>query len=208
MKKTLLSLAVVSLLSADSTMCFKENWTDMSKIETIALAGGKCENKYSVSDMKAQGWRVDDIKISSSKEGMNYMYVFSKGTANNSNVFSGANADEISEEIYEKVEQRILAKQAKVEKKRKAKVVAKAKAVGKNIYKTTCAKCHGQNGEVSAYNTSKPLNTLSVEDIEIAFRDYSLTAKDNGMAMIMMPYVDKYSSSQIKNIATYIQTLK
>ena len=47
----------------------------MSTIENIALEGGACAGKYSIKDMKAKGWSVDDIKISQgSNEKEFYLY--------------------------------------------------------------------------------------------------------------------------------------
>ena len=36
----------------------------MSTIETTPLDGGLCAGKNTITDMKAKGWNVDDIKIS------------------------------------------------------------------------------------------------------------------------------------------------
>ena len=194
MKKTLLSLAVASLLSADTTMCFKENWTDMANIENIALSGGKCENKYSVSDMKTDGWRVEDIKISSGKSGMSYMYIFKKGGS----VVLNDND----------LETRLNAIQDKRETKKKAEIVAKAKANGEKIYKTICAKCHGVNGELEAYNTSRALNTMTKDEIEVSMREYEDGDKDNGRAMMMIPYANKLSPKELDAVISYIETFK
>jgi cytochrome c553 len=194
MKKTILSLAVVSLLSADTTMCFKKNWVDPSTVETTALDGGKCSSTKSLVDMKKDGWMVEDIKISSGKDGMNFMYVLKKG---GNIVLSDAD-----------LETRLNAIQDKREADKKVETTNIAKIDGEKIYKNVCSKCHGTNGELSAYNTSKRLNTLSVEDIKVAFRDYGLSQKDNGMAVVMIPFANKYSSSEINNVATYIQSLK
>jgi hypothetical protein len=69
LKKAILSsillLSSTSLL-ADTTMCFKENHKSMTTIESTPLDGGVCNGKFSVNDMKAKGWNVDDIKISQS----------------------------------------------------------------------------------------------------------------------------------------------
>ncbi len=193
-KKGLFVLSLASLVMADTTMCFKKDWFDPSTIETTTLDGGKCAGTKSLADMKKDGWVTEDIKISSGKAGMNFMYVLKKG---GSVVLTDGDLESRLNEIQDKREE-----------KKKEEIIKVAKVNGEKLYKETCAKCHGKKGEVEAYNTSKVLNTMSVEDIEVAFRDYGLSAKDNGMAIIMMPYVDKYSSNDIESIAEYIQTLK
>ncbi|MCG3718456.1 hypothetical protein L5F50_04635, partial [Aliarcobacter butzleri] len=84
MKKAILSsillLGTTSIL-ADTTMCFKENHSSMSTIENIPLNGGACAGKFSVNDMKKQGWAVDDIKISQTPTGMNFIYILKTPTA-------------------------------------------------------------------------------------------------------------------------------
>ena len=60
-------------------MCFKEGHSSMSTIENIALEGGACAGKYSIKDMKAKGWSVDDIKISQGSNGMNFIYILKDG---------------------------------------------------------------------------------------------------------------------------------
>ena len=55
MKKTILSTILLfgtTSIFAQTTMCFKENHSSMSTIETTALNGGACDGKYSVNDMK------------------------------------------------------------------------------------------------------------------------------------------------------------
>ena len=56
-------------------MCFKENHQSMSTIETTPLDGGLCASKNTITDMKAKGWNVDDIKISNTPNGMNFIYI-------------------------------------------------------------------------------------------------------------------------------------
>ena len=193
-KKGLFVLSLASLVMADTTMCSKKDWMDPSTIETTTLDGGKCAGTKSLTDMKADGWVTEDIKISSGKDGMNFMYVLKKG---GSVILSDGD-----------LEQRLNQIQDKREEKKKEEIIKVAKANGQKIYKESCASCHGKKGEIEAYNSSKALNTMSIEDIEVAFRDYGLSTKDNGMAIIMMPYVDKYLANDVKSIAEYIQTLK
>jgi len=79
LKKGLCVLSFATIMMADTTMCFKKDWVDPSTIESTALDGGKCMGNKSLQDMKANGWIVEDIKISSGNSGMNFMYVLKKG---------------------------------------------------------------------------------------------------------------------------------
>jgi len=169
MKKTLLSLAVVSLLSADTTMCFKENWTEVSKIESVALSGGKCKDTFSVNDMTTKGWRIDDMKISSAELGMNYIYIFKNGS------------DSTKKDID---------------------------IDGEKLYKASCIKCHGATAQIEAFNTSRALNTMTKDEIEISIREYQDNEKDNGRAILMIPYATKLSSKELKAVISYIKTFK
>ncbi len=193
MRKTLLSLAVVSLLGADTTMCFKKDWIDPSTIETTTLDGGKCSSVKSLMDMKADGWLVEDIKISTGKSGMNFMYVLKKGSINLTDINLEAKLNEI---------------QDKREANKKVELIKVTKQNGEKIYKRTCVKCHGSDGEIEAYNTSRALNTMSVDDIKVAMANYEFGDKDNGRAVLMQPYATILSKEELKAVISYIQTLK
>ena len=134
MKKAILStillLGSTSLL-ADTTMCFKENHKSMSTIENTPLDGGICAGKYTVNDMKTKGWSVDDIKISQTANGMNFIYILKNGStvAVQSSQFSGNQAQ---------MEANILAKlEAKKEAEEKAKVEKELKDADAKINHTT-----------------------------------------------------------------------
>ena len=192
-KKGLFVLSLASFVMADTTMCFKKDWMDPSTIETTTLDGGKCASSKSLTDMKADGWAVEDIKISSGKAGMNFMYVLKKG---GSVILSDGD-----------LEARLNQIQDKREEKKKEEIIKVAKANGKKLYSSTCASCHGVKGEIEAYNTSKALNTMSVEDIELAMRDYRIDERTGINAMIMKPYADLVQGKDARSIAEYIQTL-
>jgi len=201
MKKTLLSLAVVSLLNADTTMCFKKNHIDPSTIDEVALDGGKCGSKLSSTDMKKDGYIIEDIKITSTKNGMDFIYIFKKPTS----IQVGSDGVVLTDSAL-KARLRKINNEVQVEKKKKKE--QELSAQGETTYKTVCSKCHGESAEKNAFNTSEPLNTLSVEQIEVAIRDYGLDTKDNGMGIIMKPYASKYTAKEFTQIANYIQTLK
>jgi len=64
-------------LSADTTLCYKNNWKSPSTIETIKLDGGECKGELTYKDMLKKGWFLKDIKITTGENGLNYTYLLS-----------------------------------------------------------------------------------------------------------------------------------
>ena len=134
---------------AETTMCFKEN-ASMTTIESTPLNGGACNGKYTVNDMKAKGWNVDDIKISTTATGMNFIYILKTATSSaptTSSNFVGNQAQ---------MEANIL---AKLEKKKQDEIKAKeieeikeAAIDGENTYKNKCQACHGAAAHDQCYS--------------------------------------------------------
>lgn len=207
MKKAILStillLSSTSLL-ADTTMCFKENHQSMSTIENTPLDGGACAGKNTLNQMKAKGWSVDDIKISQSTNGMNFIYILKNGStvAAQSSQFSGNQAQ---------MEANILAKlEAKKEVEEKAKVekeLQEAKIDAKALYMSKCQKCHGEKGELSAYSASRPLKDLSLEDMEESIKNYKVGKVNSMTSNIMAPYAGFIDYKEIKGIQAYLKEL-
>ena len=207
MKKAILSsillLSSTSIL-ADTTMCFKENHQSMSTIENTPLDGGICAGSNSVSDMKAKGWIVDDIKISQSPTGMNFIYILKTpvSQAVTQSNLSG-NQAEMEARILEKLEKKKEAEKKAIE----VKAIADAAIAGENTYVNKCQSCHGTNGEKAAYNSSRPLKDLSLEDMTVAIRDYKLGLKNSQNAIIMTPYANYLDQSDIKGIYSYLNKI-
>ena len=207
MKKAILSsilLLSASSIFADTTMCFKENHQSMSTIETTPLDGGLCAGKNTITDMKAKGWNVDDIKISNTPNGMNFIYILKTPVsqmATQSN-FSGNQAD-MEARILEKLEKKKEAEKKAIE----VKAIQDAAINGEKTYVNKCQSCHGTNGEKNAYNTSRPLKDLSIEDMTVSIRDYKLGNKNSGNAVIMTPYANYVNENDIKGIYSYLQKI-
>ncbi len=205
MKKTILSSMLIlssTTIFAETTMCFKEN-ASMTTIESTPLNGGACNGKYTVNDMKAKGWNVDDIKISQSANGMNFIYVLK--TANSSTqivspVTVGGSQADMEARILEKLEKKKEAEEkAKVEQELK-----EASIDAQHIYTNKCQNCHGTNGEKAAYNSSRPLKDLSLEDMEESIKNYKNGKVDSSNATIMAPYASYLDSKTIKGIHAYL----
>ncbi len=205
MKKVILSSILLlssTSIFAETTMCFKEN-ASMSTIEKTPLDGGVCNGKFSVNDMKAKGWSVDDIKISQSPTGMNFIYILKTASAPvQSSQFVGNQAQ---------MEANILAKlEAKKEAEEKAKVekeLKNAAVIAKELYTNKCQTCHGANGEKRAYNTARPLKDLSVEDMQESIKNYKIGKVDSVNANIMAPYANFIDYKEIKGIHAYLQSI-
>jgi len=196
-KKSLLLISVSSFLLAETTMCFKKNITDPSTVETVTLDGGKCSGDRTLTQMKKNGWIVDDMKITSKKNSdtMNYVFILKKGSS-----ISSINKTDLKANI--------IAIQKEKKEKQKANKIKLSLANGKKLYTNDCAQCHGNDAKEEAYNTSKPLTTLSLIDMQVAIRDYTLNTKDNGMAIVMQPYATSLTSKDVEDIYKYIQTIK
>lgn len=205
MKKAILSsillLGTTSIL-ADTTMCFKENHSSMSTIENIPLNGGACAGKFSVNDMKKQGWAVDDIKISQTPTGMNFIYILKTPTAQQfgTTQFVG-NQAQMEANILAKLEQKKQAEEkAKIEKE-----VQEAKVDAQKIYVNQCQTCHGAKGEVVKAGVA--LNSLSVEDMQSSLKDYELGRNGKESSLNAAIHTSNLNSKTIKGIYAYLKDL-
>lgn len=199
-KNSLLILSSASLLAASTTMCYKKNHLDPSTIGSVVLDGGKCDGKYSLEDMKQQGYSVENLKLQNATDGLSYIYVLTK-------------KDETSQKIVtssitnDQLKTQLKAINEEKELKKEQEETQNTLKEGEKLYNATCKRCHG-DGSIAAYNSSRPLNDLSLEDMQIAIRDYSNGSKDNGMAMVMTPYANSITSNELESVYNYLQTLK
>jgi len=199
MKKILgLSLLGISLY-ASATLCYKQNWNDITKIEQIPLNGGECNGIKSVKQMKSEGWHIKDIQMQKVKKGYNFTYIFEK----NINNTASPTAISITKENLRAQLKQIQKEEAKKTKIEKLKEDLK---IGEKIYKSKCEECHGVNGELSPYNNSRKLNEMSLDELRTAIRDYGLNQKDNGTAFVMQPYL--VVEEDIEKIYKYLQSMK
>jgi cytochrome c553 len=194
LKKSLYILSCSAILSASTTMCYKENHLLPSTIEEVSLDGGKCDGKLSVLDMKNDGYTIESVKVQNSDDGLNYVYIFKKD--DNKKVANIGLKDQLKLLRDEESEQKLTDEEKK------------DLAEGKKLYLADCVDCHGEKAELKAYNSSRPLISLSEDERVGAIRDYSLDTKDNGMAYIMKPYADSLMQADMKKISKYIDTLK
>jgi len=204
LKKSLYLMCTASLLSAATTMCYKKDHLDPSTIESIALDGGKCDGKLSVQDMQKEGYEIDSMKLQDGQSGFNYIYVFTNNTKTSVPVSTAVAAVALTDE-------QLTARLEKIQKKQEKKVEEEKQISSleeaTKLYNTTCKRCHG-NGSIRAYNSAEPLNSLSLEDMQLAIRDYTNGTKDNGMAILMTPYANTITKKDVEGIYNYLQTLK
>lgn len=204
MKKAILSsilLLSTTSIFAQTTMCFKENHNSMSTIESIPLNGGACEGKNSIADMKAKGWQVDDIKISQSEKGMNFIYILKTPSSITDSSTQFTNSADMEARIVAKLEK-------KKEEEIKAKEIKRQidlAAEGEAFYVKKCQSCHGTNGETKAKGYSRPLNTLSSEEMMHSISGYTNGTYDRGLANIMRPIAGTVTYEIIDKVHAYIQ---
>lgn len=178
---------------AQTTMCFKNNWSDPATIETQKFLGGVCDGKKSISEMKKEGWSIDDIKISSSDEGMNFIYILKKQETKTKKSES-KNLD------YEHIAKTLKDKE---EENQKQKDIQE----GKNYYKKICEQCHGKKGELEAYGKSRKLKDLSLKDMKFAIRGYMWDEYDRGRALTMKPYAQLVTNARLEQIKVYLDSI-
>lgn len=193
--KSLSLLTIATTLSfAQTTMCFKQNHTDFTTLESTPLDGGLCDGEKSLSDMKKDGWKTTDIKI----DGNNYIYILKK------------DEQTISSIDMEALEAQILKKLAIKEENQRVTELEERKfqfrQSGKKMYENKCQSCHGEKGEVS-YSTSRALNSLNLNDFEMTIRDYKLYAYNRGNAIAMTPYAKIMKDEDIKSVYAYIKSI-
>jgi cytochrome c553 len=207
LKKAILSYILLlssTAILADTTMCFKENHASMSTIENTPLDGGVCAGKNTIADMKAKGWNVDDIKISQTTNGMNFIYILKTPT---SQVVSTSNFSGNQAEMEARILQKLEKKKEEEKKAIEVKAIQDAAINGEKTYINKCQSCHGTNGEKNAYNTSRPLKDLSLEDMNISIRDYKLGNKTSQNTVIMAPYANYLDTESIKGIYSYLNKI-
>jgi cytochrome c553 len=176
MKEIILLFIISVSLFAGTTMCYKKNYSDITNVEFQTFDGGKCQGSESIDSMKAKGWMVDDIKIKNLDNG-NYDFVYILKQKSKNNSVSVKNDETID---YEKLAQ----KTEEYKKDQQAKSDYKL-AVEK--YKIHCANCHGKNGELEPYNTSRKLTQFNKEEFVYQMYEYRYGDLDRGKAYLMRP---------------------
>ena len=201
MNKKLLLILLSSLsLFAETTMCYKENIKLVTGIENIKLDGGLCQGNISLNEMKNNGWKVEDIKMSSSSNGTNFTYIFKK----NEKQYTALDMERLEQKIVARIENNRI----EGEKKKLEELKLKMSQAGKAQYIKTCQSCHGEKAELEAFGTARALVTLNLEDINLSINQYKSNLKDNGNGLIMSPYARTISQQDVKNIYSYILTFK
>jgi cytochrome c553 len=180
-KKLLLTTTLtLSTMIASTTMCIKKNHNDPSNIESQKFDNGECAGKYSINEMKTKGWSIKDIQIKNDT----YIYILSK-----------ENSQAID---YNKIS-------ASLDKYTKQDIRQKELIEGEKYYQLKCQSCHGLKGELKAFNSSRPLNTLSFDAMKESIRGYEWGEYNRGMALVMEPYARMMVQEDLRKIYIYLQ---
>lgn len=189
MKYILILVILITSMTAKTTMCYKNGWDDPSNIEQQIFNGGECKGSNSIDDMKKLGWKVEDIKLSTKNDKINYIYIL-----------KSTNRSISTTDSYNKISATI----AK-EKEESEELLSINK--GKKYYTQNCKICHGTKGELEAEGTSRPLNSLSLADIKYSIRGYNMDDYDLGLAIIMRPYASFLDKEKMTNIYNYLKSI-
>jgi cytochrome c553 len=206
LKSITFTLLASTLAYSQTTMCFKENHNSMTTIENTALDGGECKGSQTVSNMKTNGWNVDDIKITTKDGSYNFIYIFKKNQTQSN--FAQVNTNVSDAQLEKRILKRMEAKKVQEAKEKEIKRVLENKIAGKELYTSKCQSCHGEKGEVSAYNVAKPLKDLSVDDISFAIGQYT-NRSDYGYDynMVMRPIAANTTKADIVKIKDYLDSV-
>lgn len=90
--KLLLAIGSTCLLSnltfAQETICYVNDVEKPSSVESLPLQGNICDGKFSLNQMKNNGWDILDIKITTSQNKFNYSYYLTKNESGSNQTVS------------------------------------------------------------------------------------------------------------------------
>lgn len=202
LKKIIITLCVLlssyTFANAQTTMCFKQGHQDLRTIENAKLDGGECASLKSSSDMKKLGWVIEDIKMTPSSLGTDFIYVFKKQTSN-----ENMSEEALMDKLYLRIENEKIAKE---EAAKEALFSANIKA-GEKLFVSKCVICHGAKGELKAKGVSRPINSLNNNEFTESIRNYNVGNTDSVMAIIMKPYANMMDYNDVKNVYTYLKSI-
>ncbi|MFA7083421.1 MAG: cytochrome c [Arcobacteraceae bacterium] len=202
LKKLMITLCILisslTYANAETTMCFKQGHSDLTTIENAKLDGGMCASLKSSNDMKKLGWVIEDIKMTPTNFGTDFIYVFKKQTSS-----ENLSEEALMDKLYQRIETE---KVAKEEAQKEALLAANSKA-GEKLYVSKCVICHGQKGELKAKGVSRPINLLDHNEFQESIRNYNVGNTEGVMAIVMKPYANLMDYNDVKNVYTYLKSL-
>jgi cytochrome c553 len=152
--------------------------------------------------MKSKGWSVDDIKISQTATGMNFIYILKTPTT----VQAGAtqfvgNQAQMEANILAKLEQN---KKVQEKVKEQEKIQEEA-TYGQSTYVEKCQSCHGVNGEL--IKGDRAVNSMTVEDMQETLKDYTLGLNGKESSIQAPVHVSNLNNKTIRGIYAYLKSL-
>ncbi|APW64673.1 hypothetical protein LPB137_01855 [Poseidonibacter parvus] len=202
------TLLASTLAYSQTTMCFKENHNSMTTIENTALDGGECKSSQTVNNMKANGWKVDDIKITTKDGGYDFIYIFKKNQSQSNFAQVNTNTNVSDAQLEERILKRMEAKKVQEAKEKEIKRVLENKIAGKEIYTNKCQSCHGEKGEKVAYNVGMALKDMALGDMEHAISQYTNRSDYGyGYSILMRPIASNTTNAQLAKIKDYLDSV-
>ena len=131
-----------------------------------------------------------------------------KGSLQGVSINDDTNDNVNIDKIMAQVESQNLQKEKINQKLKESQLAQEIISNGQTLYTAKCQSCHGKKAQKSAYNRSRALNSLTLEEIETSIRGYLMDEYDRGLAILMKPYAVSLSDKDVKDVYQYIQTLK
>ena len=200
LKILLLSTLLVNTMYAKQTLCYIENLSSISEVETVSLNGGECNGTKTINDMKKDLWIVDDIKINTKDNKYSFTYIFKK-----------EDKLKISSSLEAKVN-KLIKQTKKITKETKILTKEEKLVLGEKSYVKNCLSCHGENAKKELVN-AKALSKIFEFDYFQKMADYSVGSypsyeRKSPTAYIMEPISQFLKPDENDFIYLYIQTLK
>jgi len=192
MKYIFIMMIFFTFSFSNMTLCYKNNYNDMGTIENVAFLGGECKGKKSISDMKNEGWIVDDIQIKNENGAFNFVYILKNET------FLKQNAPQ-------KIDYKELAKE--IENQKRVENAIDYLVDGEKAYIEHCAVCHGKKGELEPHGT-RAINQFTYEEMSNLLYTYSKGEYEGNMGIVMEPFAVILTEDEIKGVVKYLENQK
>lgn len=189
MKKTMISIATVSILFLGCTDNTKEEVKDSTSkaMNSVVKTTDNVQEKATIIAQKVTEKTQEVVEKVTNKSAPVLEQVTQKATTIAKEVTS--NVVKAKEDIQEKIHS-----------------ATAPKLDGKALFKV-CSSCHGQNAQKKALNASQVIQGWPKEKVEKALNGYKNGTYGGAMKGIMIGQAKSLDDTKIKALASYISTL-